>query len=117
MRPRFALAALLFLASTASAPAFDRNDVRSGDVVFGDVLLPRSFDEYPIQAARGSYLSVVASGVAPRPISPALGIYTDDYAEVGMVGTSPASLGSAGALDSARYRIIVAGLGSSVGAY
>jgi hypothetical protein len=117
MRPRFALAALFFLVSTASAPAFDRNDVRSGDVVFGDILVPRTLDEYAIQAARGSYLTLVASGVAPRPISPALGIYTDDYQAVGLLGTSPASLGSAGALDSARYRIIVAGLGTSVGAY
>jgi len=119
MRPRFAPAALLFLAAAASAPApaFDRNDVRSGDVVAGDVLEPYTYDEFVIQAARGSYLSVTASGLPPRPLNPFLGLYADDYAPVALVGTSYASVGSAYGLSSGRYRVLVGGLGASVGAY
>jgi hypothetical protein len=117
MRPRFAPAALLLVLATASAPAFDRNDVQSGDVVVGDILAPFTFDEFTIQAARGSYLTVVAAGVAPRPINPQLGIFNDDYAALSLIGSGPASLGSAEPLASARYRVIVGGLGGTVGAY
>jgi hypothetical protein len=117
MRPRFALAALLLVFATAAAPAFDRNDFKSGDVVVGDVLVPFTFDEYVIQAARGSFLSVVASGSAPRAINPILGIYTDDYAAMALVGSGPASLSAAEQLSTGRYRVIVGGLNGSVGAY
>jgi hypothetical protein len=46
-----------------------------------------------------------------------LGIYTEDYAAVSLIGSGPSSLGSAEQLGSARYRVIVGGLGASVGAY
>jgi hypothetical protein len=117
MRPRFAPAALLLVFATASAPAFDRETIESGDVVTGDILVPYTFDEFPIRAVRGSILVLTVSGAAPRPMRPALGLYTDDYAIVPLLGSSPSSAASLNALSSADYRIIVGGLGGSVGAY
>src|SRR5262245_45797941 len=117
MRPRFAPAVLLVVLATASAPAFDRETIESGDVVTGDILVPYTFDEFPIRAVRGSILVLTVSGSAPRPMNAALGLYTDDYAIVPLAGSSPTSAATASTLATADYRIIVGGIGGSVGAY
>ncbi len=117
MRPRFASAALLLVLASASAPAFDRTPIQPGDTATGDILVPFTFDEFPIRVAGGSVLAIAISSAGARPFKPALGLYTDDYSAVSLVGTGPTNVRSENALSSAQYRIIVGGNGGAVGAY
>jgi len=117
MRLGFVLAALLSVLATSGATAFDRNPIASGDVVYGDILQPYTLDEFPLPAVYGSMLSLTVNGAAPRAIKPTLGVYDDNYATVAMIGTSPTSAKSAGGLATGVYRLIVGGVGASVGAY
>jgi hypothetical protein len=117
MRSRFALAFTAVVILVASAGAFDRNTIEHGDTVLGEILVGRTFDEYTIRAARGSFLSVSVGKAGAGNLSPALGVYSDDYQGLGLVATGPTSVLTATPTASSQYRIIVGGTGSTVGAY
>ncbi len=117
MRSRFALASAALVILAASAGAFDRHTIEHGDTVLGEVTVGRTFDEYTIRAARGSFLSVSVGKGGGGNLSPALGVYTDDYQGLGLLATGPTSVLVASPTASSQYRIIVGGTGSTVGAY
>lgn len=117
MRSRFAPASAAVVILVASAGAFDRHPIEHGDTVLGDVKVGRTFDEYVIRTARGSYIAVSVGKGGAGNLSPALGVYNDDYQPLGLVPTGPSSVRIASPTNSSQYRIIVGGTGSSVGAY
>lgn len=117
MRSRFALASAAVVILVASAGAFDRHTIEHGDTVLGEVLVGRTFDEYAIRAARGSFLFISVAKAGSGNLSPALGVYNDDYQGLGLVATGPSSVVTATPTASSQYRIIVGGTGSSVGSY
>src|ERR1043166_2272705 len=117
MRLRFASGVLFVLAAAIPATGFDRHAIEPGDTVLGEIDLGRTYDEYTMRAPRGSTVSLQLSkaGGAYRPI---MGLYTEDYLEVPLVGTSASramTLSPVGI--SQRLRIIVGSGGSTIGAY
>jgi hypothetical protein len=112
-----ALAAVALAATSVTAPCFDRNPLQPGDVATGDILVPFTFDEFPIQGVRGAVMTMSLVPVGSRGFRPTLGVYTDDYAAVALVGVGATTARTAEPVGSGRYRIIVGGGGGGTGAY
>jgi hypothetical protein len=114
MRSRFALALALPVILVSAAEAFERHELHSGDSALGTILLPSTYDEYPILAARGSSATISIAKSGAGAYQPTLGFYDDDYSGVPVIPTSASSVRSA-PLDSGQYRILVGGQGGTVG--
>jgi hypothetical protein len=124
MRSRFALAlagsAILALCASAilasAVGAFERHELQPGDSALGTLLVPGTFNEFTMVAARGSSLTVSMTKSGAGSLVPALGIYNDDYASVPAIPTGT-SAAIAPQVPSGQYRILVGGQRGTVGGY
>ncbi len=110
------LAALLALAG--GAVAFDRYEALPGETFLADTTAPGDVDEYVLELPRDCRVTIAAAGTAPGDWRPALGFFSNGYANLsgqlgfvappGAVSGRKATLRSSrGVPETGRYRVIV----------